>query len=466
MMALKAIGKGPTWPPSFPTDFPLGRVSMTLLKRFSTLQWLAIGVALQSLAATNLPATEPSPNRITRTVQAIRNAQPAVVNIEGTKPANPTSNYREAQQVNGMGAGVIVHPEGYILTNQHVVQDVGRIEVTLHNGRQLRARLLARDAGTDLALIKVESRPLPVIPLGTSSDLMLGEPVIAIGNPFGYRHTVTEGIISALHRNIPVNGVQEYPDLIQTDASINPGNSGGPLLNADGLMIGLNAAVRIGAQGIGFAIPVDKALDVTAQMVRNLRDTRQDRLSATTVYQQGDAHVQVTSSRMPQVKVGDKIVRLDGHPLQHHLQLELALLESGDSEALELEILRDQETVAIRLPVGTQSKSQIRLTSTSTPAERVSQVLGMRLQPIDPAMVRSVDDSYKGGMRVLSVSRGGPADRAQIRPGDILVGLLEWQTPNWDDLEWILDSDELSEAGSAKFHIIRGKDVFWGTLDL
>ncbi len=440
---------------------------MTLLKRFSLFPCLAIGIALLELTALDLRAAEPSPNRLTRTVQAIRNAQPAVVNIEGTKSASPTGASRENQQVNGMGAGVIVHPSGYILTNQHVVQDVGRIEVTLHNGRQLRARLLARDANTDLALIKVESRdPLPTIPLGTSSDLMLGEPVIAIGNPFGYRHTVTEGIISALHRNIPVNGVQEYPDLIQTDASINPGNSGGPLLNADGLMIGLNAAVRIGAQGIGFAIPVDRALDVTAAMARNLRDTRQDSISVTTQYRGGEPVVEITRSRISQLKAGDRIVQLNGHALQHHLQLELDLLEFRGAHELELKILRDQQTIAVSLPIGTSNSSQIRLTSTLRPAERAAQMLGMQLQPIDPSAVRSVDDSYKGGMRVVSVSHGGPADRAQIRPGDILVGLLEWQTPNWDDLEWILDSEELNRASAAKFHIIRGKDVFWGTLDL
>ena len=129
------------------------------------------------------------------------------------------------------------------------------------------ATLVARDLETDLAVIKVNvSDKLTVIALGTSSDLMAGESVIAVGNAYGYENTVTRGIISALHRAVQVSDAQFYDDLIQTDASINPGNSGGPLLNIDGEMIGINVAVRAGAQGIGFAIPVDKAMNVAADV--------------------------------------------------------------------------------------------------------------------------------------------------------------------------------------------------------
>ncbi|MCA9158984.1 MAG: trypsin-like peptidase domain-containing protein, partial [Planctomycetales bacterium] len=238
-------------------------------------------------------ADETSSVRRTNTVRAIQTAEPAVVNIEGNKPSNPAM--ADSQQVNGMGAGVIIDARGYILTNQHVVQDVGRIEITLHDGTRHIGRLIARDADTDLALVKINSKtPLPVIRCGTSSDLMRGERVIAIGNPFGYHNTVTEGIVSALHRDIPVNGTQNYPDLIQTDASINPGNSGGPLLNADGEMIGINAAVRIGAQGIGFAIPVDKATEIAADMIaQHRRGSFESSVSVSTKYSEGAAYVEV-----------------------------------------------------------------------------------------------------------------------------------------------------------------------------
>ncbi|MBU6176046.1 MAG: trypsin-like peptidase domain-containing protein, partial [Planctomycetes bacterium] len=197
--------------------------------------------------------------RSTPIVQAIKKAEPAVVNIQGNKiVTNTTNGVPTRQEVNGMGTGVIIDRRGLIITNYHVVDAVEKIEVTLADGSTFIARLINYDPETDLAMIKINAdRDLPVIQVGRSDDLLRGETVIAIGNPFGYQNTVTVGVISALHRNIPVNGSQEYTDLIQTNADINPGNSGGPLLNIDGEVIGINVAVRVGAQGIGFAIPVD-----------------------------------------------------------------------------------------------------------------------------------------------------------------------------------------------------------------
>src|SRR5262249_33336187 len=162
----------------------------------------------------------------------------------------------------------IIDERGYILTNYHVVSDVRRIEVTLDDGRSFVGETVAFDSSADLAVIKIPtSKPLPTIHIATSCDLMVGESVIALGNAFGYEQTVTRGIISALGRDVQVSDVQAYDDLIQTDASINPGNSGGPLLNIDGEMIGVNVAVRAGAQGIGFAIPIDSALTVAAKLL-------------------------------------------------------------------------------------------------------------------------------------------------------------------------------------------------------
>ena len=210
-----------------------------------------------------------SPDRLTPIVRAVRDASPAVVNIQGQKSiAEKKVDSKATRQVNGMGTGVVIDPRGYILTNYHVVDGVRRINVTLHTGQTYVAKVVARDTETDLAIIHIRTPgPLPVINLGTSQDLMAGETVIAVGNAFGYENTVTVGVISALHRNVQVNETQQYLDLVQTDASINPGNSGGPLLNIDGEMIGVNVAVRAGAQGIGFAIPIDKALDIATQLL-------------------------------------------------------------------------------------------------------------------------------------------------------------------------------------------------------
>ncbi len=463
----------------FPTeDSRLGRVLMTLSKKSRSWRRMVLQLGLGtglSLCGFVAVAETPGSMRYTATVLAIQHAEPAVVNIEGNKPATSSSG-NEGQLVNGMGAGVIIDSRGYILTNQHVVQDVAKIEVTLHDGTQLIGRLIDRDPETDLALIKVNagSKKLPVIRCGTSSDLMRGEPVIAIGNPYGYHHTVTEGIISALHRDIPVNGVQEYPDLIQTDASINPGNSGGPLLNSDGEMIGINAAVRIGAQGIGFAIPVDRAVDIAARMVAEHRATKLEQdIEVETIYTDGKSRLKIVSSSGNKVLGrGDVVTKINGQAVKNRLEFELALVDLTPSTDIEVEYLRGG--VAATTKLASRSSSAVRtqlVSSTSskvtsaTSAEAAYNLLGLRLEVADASKVRAIDANYKGGLRVTAVRPSSPAHQAQIKTGDVLVGLLDWQTPNWDDLAYILNSAELKDSASPKFHIMRGRELFWGNLD-
>lgn len=239
-------------------------------RRFAS--WLTIRCLSATLVfAMAAGSAEGSNLRRTPIVKAVEEARPAVVNIHGRKtvrtedPQHAGENFR---QVNGMGTGIIVDERGYILTNHHVVDSVSRIQVTTHEQKSFVARLIAYDFKTDLAVIKIDSdQPFQTIHVGTSCDLMPGETVIAVGNAFGYEHTVTSGIISALHRTVQVSDEQTYRDVIQTNAGINPGNSGGPLLNIDGELIGVNVAVRVGAQGIAFAIPVDTALEVAAQLM-------------------------------------------------------------------------------------------------------------------------------------------------------------------------------------------------------
>lgn len=463
----------------FPTeDSRLGRVLMTLSKKSRS--WrrlvlhLGIGTGL-SLGGQSVWADGPGSMRFTATVLAIQQAEPAVVNIEGNKPAAPSGG-NEGQLVNGMGAGVVIDSRGYILTNQHVVQDVSKIEVTLHDGTQLIGRMIGRDAETDLALIKVDSkRKLPVIRCGTSSDLMRGEHVIAIGNPYGYHHSVTEGIISALHRDIPVNGVQEYPDLIQTDASINPGNSGGPLLSSDGEMIGINAAVRIGAQGIGFAIPVDRAIEIAARMVASHRTNNFNAsIEVETVYSAGKSRLKIVSvSGTKDLGRGDIVTKMNGQAVKNRLEYELAIVDVSANKEVELEFLREGVASKARLvSVGSKgSRTQLVSSSASkvsaaTSADAAYNLIGLRLEVADASKVRAIDASYKGGLRVVAVKPNSPAFNAQIKTGDVLVGLLDWQTPNWDDLAYILNSPELKESNSPKFHIMRGRELFWGNFDI
>ena len=201
-------------------------------------------------------AQERYSNRRTPLVNAVASARASVVNIRGRKSVRQnamTVSTEQPRQVNGMGTGVVIDPRGYILTNYHVVQDVKQIKITTAKNETLIGQLLAFDEETDLAIVKIRTRErLPVISTGSSTDILLGENVAAIGNAYGYHHSVTFGIVSALSRKVQVSENQTYTDLIQTDASINPGNSGGPLINMDGEMIGINVAVRVNAQGIAF----------------------------------------------------------------------------------------------------------------------------------------------------------------------------------------------------------------------
>jgi Do/DeqQ family serine protease len=218
---------------------------------------------------------------------AVRRAAPAVVSITASKePVRSAGSLDGLQQYfagrshagaqTGLGSGVLVSPEGYLLTNQHVIEGADDIEVTLVDGRSALAKVVGTDADSDLALLKVSlDGPIPSIPLGDIGRLSVGDPVLAIGNPFNVGQTVTSGIVSALDRN--QLGLSAIENFIQTDAAINPGNSGGALVDAQGQLIGINTAIFSrsgGSMGIGFAIPVDIAQEVMTSLIRDGQVTR------------------------------------------------------------------------------------------------------------------------------------------------------------------------------------------------
>ena len=439
-------------------------------KRLFRLHLVAMTLAAASSLNSPLALSQESRSaRYTATVRAIERAEPAVVNIEGNKVARGSvSGAKGETNVNGMGAGVIIDPRGYILTNQHVVQDVKRIDVTLNDGSQFVGRLVARDADTDLAIIKIDgNRRFPVIDCGTSSDLMRGERVVAIGNPFGYHDSVTEGIISALHRNIPVNGVQDYPDLIQTDASINPGNSGGPLLNADGQMIGINAAVRIGAQGIGFAIPIDRALEVAADLIAGNERPLSIAAEVKTEFRPSKSYVRVVACSTNDLRPGDIVRQIGDREIKNRLDFQLALVDLRTG-ATDVTIEREGETLTktVALQKAGPEQSNFRHASSNYLEERIYRQLGLRLEAIDPAIVKAANSSYQGGLRIVSVRGGSPAQLASIQRGDILIGLVGWQTTSLEDLEYILKSKEMSSTNAPEIRIIRGKNIYVNNLDL
>lgn len=230
------------------------------------------------LALTGGAALSASESRRTPVVNAIEKVHRSVVSISSEKKAASHSRWpfspeeNRLPRVNGMGSGVVIDSRGYILTNHHVVDRVQGIAVQLYDGQTYTATVLQFDPVLDLAVIKIDPvSPLAAVEIGTSSDLMVGETVVTIGNAFGYENTVSVGIISALHRDVTLSDDQVYRNLIQTDACINPGNSGGPLINIDGELIGINVAVRAGAQGIGFALPIDDVKRVAAELLSTRR---------------------------------------------------------------------------------------------------------------------------------------------------------------------------------------------------
>ncbi len=423
--------------------------------------YLLVGSPVQ--AVDTAVGKEISSRRMTYVVRAVRAARPAVVNIQGQKvvaPAVQTAAGTESpRQVNGMGTGVVVDERGYILTNYHVVADVRRIQVTLYDHREFTAELVARDAQSDLALIKIPvTEPLALIKIGTSSDLMEGEPVIALGNAFGYEHTVTRGIISALGRDVQVSDTQTYDDLIQTDASINPGNSGGPLMNVDGEMIGLNVAVRAGAQGIGFAIPVDQVMTVAAQLlsVEQLENKRHGIVSHAT-NEPGAALVvdevqQDSPAAAAGLRAGDEICEVAQMLVERPLDLERALLDHTTGEKIPLIVIRDGGRITMDLELANCSKAW--------------DVLGLELTEEPKETFQKRASRYRGGMRVVEVRPTSPAASEGIRPGDVLVGMHGWETASTQDIDYIVTRPNLAELGSMKFYVLRGKSMLYGHLDM
>lgn len=407
-------------------------------------------------------------SRRTSIVRAIESQRDAVVNIHGQKMVaeNDKHDSSELRRVNGMGTGVVIDSRGYIVTNYHVVEGVRRIEVTLASGKTTVATLSSHDPRTDLAIIKVDVRdPLPQISIGTSDDLLIGETVLALGNAYGYEHTVTRGIISALHRAVEVSRTQRYDDLIQTDASINPGNSGGPLLNVDGEMIGINVAMRAGAQGIGFAIPVDRVLQVVSEL---LSVERVDKTWHGIVARKGDhsnprgAIVESVQKKSPAeaigVKAGDVILRIGAYEVSNQLDIERSLLGLNVETSIPLTVARGSGEEQIDLYLADLGTEKITL------EDRCWQEVGVRLSPVSSDRVQKVQSRYRGGLVVEAVRDDGPAADQGIRKGDILVGLHVWETISPENVTFVLDKSQEENIGPLKFYVLRGRETLFGHL--
>jgi serine protease Do len=404
--------------------------------------------------------------RETPLVRAIAHCSASVVNLRGRKTIpneSPSTSESAVKQVNGMGTGVVIDSRGYILTNYHVVQGVKKIEVTTSNRKKTTGRLMAHDPVTDLAILKIDTEEaLPVIKIGTSTDLMLAETVAAVGNAYGYEHTVTVGIISQLGRTVQVNEEQVYRNLIQTDAPINPGNSGGPLLNLDGEMIGINVAVRIGAQGIAFAIPVNDAMEVAANLMSQLVPQEVAHgISAVTIYENNKPKLVVDSidPSSPAAEIGltkgDEIVSVDGKPVSLALDLQRSLLDRAVNDSLNIVVNQSGSTknLTLRLEQNANQTSDI-----------AWETLGLKLRPVSSQEMAGRHENYQRGLRVVSVQPDSSADKEGIMPGDILVAMHGWKTESLENLAYILDQKDVRQHGDFMFYILRDKEPFWGQM--
>lgn len=406
-------------------------------------------------------------------VKAVQNVRASVVNIRGEKTLTHVADQAagaEARHVNGMGTGVVIDSRGYIITNHHVVDGVKEIQVTLVDGARYIAKLVARDMETDLAIIKIDAeKDIPAITLGSSADLMPGEEVIAVGNAYGYEHTVTRGIVSALHRSVQVSDAQFYEDLIQTDASINPGNSGGPLLNIDGEMIGINVAVRAGAQGIGFAIPVDKAMAVAATLLSNRNGNRffhgvmlvpeknsplKDAVSVASVEPNSPA-------AEAGLKAGDVIAKIDGKEIHRRLDFQRAMLEHKPGDVLEVSVQRANEQISASLTLADLPETQ------KSPMQPAWELLGLELRAIPPEEFKAMNQTrYRGGLAIVAVRPNSPAATQGLKIGDVLVGMHIWETISMENLSYILKRPDFATLSPVKFFILRGDETLYGFLPL
>jgi len=245
--------------------------------------WMVIIAQLLVIGFSGLVSASEGPayDRRTPVVKVYEQAHEAVVNIAGERLVSSSlwpgfewpdifdfGGPRYQKQVAVLGSGMVVHEDGYVITNAHVIKGSEKIKVVFNDGSEFEAKVVSGDESKDLAVLKIQvNKKLPFIHLGRSNDLMIGETVVAIGNPYGYANTVTSGVVSAVGRDIQVAEGFWLRGLIQTDAPINPGNSGGPLLNINGELIGINTAVRAEAENIGFAIPVDTLVDNLSHML-------------------------------------------------------------------------------------------------------------------------------------------------------------------------------------------------------
>ena len=410
-------------------------------------------------------------------VKLAKELTPAVVNISTTqvvKRGTPTrSPFSEDDPFNeffkrffgdqprqfkatSLGSGFIINKDGYILTNNHVVENATDITVKLGDGREFKAKVIGRDPKTDIAIIKIEASNLPVIPFGNSDRLEVGEPVMAIGNPFGLNQTVTTGIVSAKGRFI---GEGPYDNFIQTDASINRGNSGGPLINSNGEAVGINTAIFSptgGSIGIGFAIPIEMAKEVLPQLKERGQVTRgwlgvaiqpitPDLGKKFSLKQANGALISDVMEGSPAeqagLKQGDVIVAFDGKNVKSSTDLPHIVAGTPVGKEVPVKVVRDGVEVTLQVKVGELKEEQAAAVTSTSPKTK----LGIDIQDLTPALARKFGLKGEKGIVITEVEPDSPADAVGLQPGDLILEINRVRVTTVGQVRRVLDKTKPEE---------------------
>lgn len=430
----------------------------------------AAGLALMLMLVCGASAQGPPEKdsvRITPVVQAYRRVTPAVVNISAERVYRMQWNLfgmenafedflpRRRRRTISLGSGFLVHPDGYIVTNAHVVRRATKITVALVDKSTFAAEVIAANDTHDLAVLRIKDRKgrkFKFLRGGHSDDLMVGETVIAIGNPFGLQNTCTTGVVSALERKLEFRGAT-YAGLIQIDAPINPGNSGGPLLNIAGELIGINTAIRADAQGIGFAIPVDL---LTVDMPKLLDFQRLNRvvLGLSVRQQRGEGGDEVvvasvaadTPAAEAGCEVGDRLIALNDRPVVQLPDYLVPMLSARAGSTVKLQLLRQGKKIDAAPTLKPRPKPD--------GAALARRLFDMTVREITPALARRMRLRVDRGVVVTGIDPDGVADRLRLAVGDVIYQLGRWYVRELDNVGAILE--DVQPGDVLRIGIIRG----------
>ncbi len=388
----------------------------------------------------------------------------------------------QKQTVRGLGSGVIVSSDGYILTNNHVVDGADKLTVVLSDKRKYTAKIIGADPQTDVAVIKIAAKDLPAADLGNSDDVKVGQWVIAVGNPFQLMHTVTTGIISAKGRSNV--GLADYEDFIQTDASINPGNSGGALADLDGNVIAINTAISSpsgGNVGIGFAIPINMAKKVMDQLIDKGKISRgylalmpqdiDDNLAkAMNLKSTEGALVSNVTPEGPAdkagIKRGDVITEFNGAKVPNSTELRNMVAAMNPGSAVKITLLRDGREMQVTVVLGERPRGRggREPQEEQQPDEQTSKKLGLSMQNLTPDIAQQLGYQNERGVVITDVTSGSPADEAGLQQGDLIKEVNRVAVRTVQEVNRIIKS--LRGGDSIALLVRRGENTFYTAVQM